>query len=134
MAKEEEMQQKYTQFQMLQQQIEQISNHTEKLNQQGAEIETSIEALAEFTKTPLDTELFSPIANGIFIKAEIKDNQKLLVNVGADTVVEKSVPDTIELLQGHQKELSTKIIEAEALLQQFHQQAMQIYQEIEKES
>jgi len=51
----------------------------------------------------------APIINGIFVKAELKDNQNLLINVGADTVVEKTVSQAVELLKERQKETLEKV-------------------------
>ncbi|PIN74899.1 prefoldin subunit alpha [Candidatus Woesearchaeota archaeon CG10_big_fil_rev_8_21_14_0_10_36_11] len=132
MADEEQMKQLFTQFQMLQQNIEQLTEHVQKLHQQNAELEESVTALKEFSQTLPDTDVFAPIANGIFIKGKVVDNQKLLVNVGADTVVEKSVDEVAGMLEKHQQSTTQNILEAETLLQGFQEQAMRIYQEVEK--
>ncbi|MBT4935972.1 prefoldin subunit alpha [Candidatus Woesearchaeota archaeon] len=133
MADEEQMKQLFMQFQTLQQNIEQLTEHVQKLHQQNAEIEESVTALKEFSETPKDTDVFAPIANGIFIKGKVVDNQKLLVNVGADTIVEKSVDDVTGMLAKHQHSMAENILQAESLLQNFEEQAMKIYQEVEKE-
>ena len=93
---EQDMKEQYMQFQLLQQQMEQISEHIEKLHQHNVEIEDSKEAIKELSKTKLG-EVLAPISNGIFIKANLTENQKLLVNVGAGTVVEKTSQDVIPM-------------------------------------
>ena len=128
---EQDMKEQYMQFQLLQQQMEQISEHIEKLHQHNVEIEDSKEAIKELSKTKLG-EVLAPISNGIFIKANLTENQKLLVNVGAGTVVEKTSQDVIDLLEEQQKQLVNKINEAEQILQQLNSQAIQIYQKAEK--
>jgi len=87
----EELQQKYMQFQMLQQQIEQSSQQVEILNQQLEEINISIEAVEELENVEKDNEVLASIAPGIFVKTALKENQKLLVNVGANTTAEKQL-------------------------------------------
>ncbi len=129
---EEQIQQKYMQFQMLQQQLEQISQHLELLNQQNAELDISINAVKELGETKVDNELLAPIADGIFLKGELKDNQKLVVNVGSNTTVEKSVPEVVDLLKKQKEDISKKMVEADAMMQEFSQQAMQLYQEVEE--
>ncbi len=99
MAEEDKMQEKYRQFQMLQQQMEQISQHAELLNQQNAELDVSINAIKGIGKTKVNEEILVPIASGIFLKAELKNNQELIVNVGADVTIEKKVPEVIKLLE-----------------------------------
>ena len=128
--KQEQIQEKLMQFQTLQQYIEQISEHLNLLQQQYQDLHDSKEALQEFSVTSKG-KILAPIANGIFIKAETADNQNLLVNVGADTVVKKSVPEVVKILSERQKETVQKINEAQQLLQEFHQQAAQIYREVE---
>lgn len=133
MAKEELLKEKYLQFQMIQQQIEQITQHVEALNQKNAELELSIEAIKELGKTKTNTEILSPIANGIFLKAELKDAKTLIINIGADTAVEKTIPEVIELLEQQQKEITENITEAENVFTLLQEQAMTIYKEVEEE-
>jgi prefoldin alpha subunit len=128
---QEALRDKFMQFQTLQQHIEQISQHVEQLNQQVAEIENSKEAVKEFADSENDSEILAPMANGIFIKTKLIENQKLLVNVGADTVVERTVDEVVKLLQERQDETVKQIGQAQELLQDFHQQAMGIYHEVE---
>src|SRR3989344_3999359 len=90
---DEERQQRYMQFQLLQQQLEQVNEHLQLLNQQAAELDISINAVNELGQTELDNEILAPISNGIFLKAKLIDNKKMIVNVGSDTTVEKTVPE-----------------------------------------
>ncbi len=132
MASAERIQEQYSQFQYLQQHIEQISQHVELLSQQKMELEISIKAVQELGKVPLQQELLAPIANGIFFKAGLNDNQILIVNVGSNVTVEKNVPEVVQLLQQQQQEISGQLQEAEAVLQELSQQALAMYKEIEK--
>ena len=133
MVSEETIREQYSQFQYLQQHIEQISQHVELLSQQKMELEISINAVQELGKVPLQQELLAPIANGIFFKARLQDNQDLIVNVGSNVTVEKKVPDVVHLLEQQQQEISGQLQEAEAVLQELSQQALVIYKEIEKQ-
>lgn len=128
--KQQQLKEKFMQFQSLQQYIEQVEQHLELLNQQHAELEASKEALKEFSEVKIGPML-APIVNGVFVTAEAKDNQYLLVNVGADIVIEKPVGQVIELLGEQQKETLERAAEVHKLLQEFHQQAAQIYKEVE---
>ena len=134
MVNEEQIQQKYMQFQAMQQQLEQISQHLELLNQQNAELDISINAVKELSETKVDNELLAPIADGIFFKGVLKDNQKLVVNVGSDTTVEKSIPEVVKLLEDQKKDVSKRMMEADSMMQDMSLQAMQLYQEVEEEA
>ena len=134
MVNEEQIQQKYMQFQAMQQQLEQISQHLELLNQQNDELDISINAVKELGNTKVDNELLAPIADGIFFKGVLKDNQKLIVNVGSDTTVEKSIPEVVKLLEDQKKDVSKRMMEADSMMQDMSLQAMQLYQEVEEEA
>ncbi|MBI2152038.1 prefoldin subunit alpha [Candidatus Woesearchaeota archaeon] len=128
----EEMQQKYMHFQMLQEQIEKIAEQAAYLNQRNMELESTQEALKELAKTNLQTEILAPVADGIYFKSSLKDNQKLIISVGANTTVEKSISETLEMLSEQKNELTLKIMEAEAVMQEMQQQAVKLYQEVEE--
>ena len=119
------------QFQFLQQQLEQISQHLEMLNQQNAELDISINAVTELGKTKIDNELLAPIADGIFLKGELKDNKKLIINVGMNITVERTVPEVVKLLENQKSQLQLRLIEVEAVRQELANQTMMIYKEIE---
>lgn len=131
MADEKNIQEKYMQFQQLQQHLEQITKHLEMLHQQQQEIEVSIEALKELQDAKLNTEILAPVANGIFFKAELKGRQQLLVNVGADVAVEKAIPEVIELLEEQKEKIAENITGAESAFQELQAQGLKIYQEVE---
>ena len=132
MAEDQEHQNKYMQLQLIQQQAEQLSEYSQKLQIQLQEIENSLEALQELQFTKIDTEILAPVANGIFLKAALKDNQKLVVNVGAEVTAEKSIPEVITLLQEQKGKISDNIAEAESVFQQLQEQGRKIYQHLEE--
>jgi prefoldin alpha subunit len=132
MAEEEQMKEKYMQFQMLQQQMEQVSQHLEMFNQQLAELDISISAVKELETAEKDNELLAPIADGIFFKAKLIDNQKLVVNVGSNVTVERTVPEVVVLLKEQKEETSKRMQEADEVMQHISKEAMKIYQEVEE--
>lgn len=130
MADEIKAEDRYMQFQQLQQQLEQIAEFVERLRQQQLEIQTSIAALEELKETKINTEILAPIANGIFLKAELKDNASLIVNIGAEVAAEKTVPEVVRLLEEQKDRITENISEAESVLEQLYSQSMKIGQEI----
>ena len=131
MSNDEQMKEKYMHFQMLQQQLEQVSQHLEMFNQQSAELDISINAVKELEKTELNTELLAPIADGIFIKGKLEDNKKLIVNVGSGTTVEKTIPEVVVLLEQQKVEVNKRLMEADEVMQALSKEAMKLYQEVE---
>ena len=129
MAEDQKNEDKYVQLQLLQQQAEQITEYVQKLQLQQQELGASIEALAELQNTKLHTEILAPVANGIFLKAELQDNQRLIVNVGAEVTAEKTIPDVIQLLKEQQEKIAQNLSEAETVLRELHEQGRRLYQE-----
>ena len=127
-----EIQEKYQQFQTLQQHIEQLTEQIEFLNQQTQEVTASIEAVQQLGHTALQNEFLAPIASGIFVKGKLKENQSLLVNVGANVAVEKTIPQVVTMLTAQKKNIIQKVAEADNILQQLTAEAMKIYQEVDK--
>lgn len=131
MTKEEELRKKYLEFQTLQQQMEKMSQHVEMLQLQSAELDLSLNTLKGLEETSLNSEILAPIADGIFIRTLLQDNHNLLLNVGSNTTIEKTIPETILLLESQKKELSVRMVEVEELMNTFNKQALKIYQEVE---
>ena len=102
------------------------------MNQQAAELEISINAINELEKTPIDNEFLAPIANGIFVKGELKENSKLIINVGSNVTVERTPQEVIELLHKQRIEVVEQTAQAEAVVEQLSEYAMKLYKEVEK--
>jgi prefoldin alpha subunit len=102
---EKEMQSKYLEFQMLDQQIKQIQKHLQTLEGQIDEIMAIKDALDDVQDVKEGTEILVPVSNGIFVKAIVKDTKRLQVNVGFNVNVEKSVEETQQLMNEQLKEI-----------------------------
>jgi len=134
MANQEELQQKYAQFQLMQQQIEEVNKHLEMLQEQNAELDISLTAVQEISKTKVGNDFLAPLANGIFIKGIIQDNQKLVVNVGSGVTVEKNPEEVGKLLEQQKEELSKQLIETQAVFAELNQEMINLYNELKGDS
>lgn len=119
-------------FQTVQEQLQQLTEHVQQMNQQAAELEISINAIKEIEKTPLNNEFLAPIANGIFVKGELKENSKLIINVGSNVTVERKPQEVIELLHKQRIEVVEQTAQAEAVVEQLSAYAMKLYKEVVK--
>lgn len=134
MVNQEELQQKYAQFQLMQQQIEEINKHLEMLQEQNGELDISINAVLELSKTKVENEFLAPLANGIFVKGKISDNQKLVVNVGSNVTVEKTPLEVASLLEQQKKELANQLVETQAVFAEINEEMMKLYNELKEHS
>ena len=94
----EELQNKYMQYQMIDQQMKQIQQQVQVIEKQLVDLAVTRQAMDDLEKTNVGSEILVPVSNGIFTKAELKDNKKLILNVGSNTAVEKSIPETKKLI------------------------------------
>ena len=93
-----ELQRAYMEMQAIDQQLKMAGQQIAALDQQVEEINTISGSVGDMGGVSSGTELFVPLANGIFAKAKLADSKELLVNVGAGIVVPKSVADVRSLL------------------------------------
>ena len=103
--KEKKVQEMYMEFQVLEQHIRQLQKQLEAVTQQLIELTITSSSLDEFNKIRQGKEIFVPLSSGIFAKAGIKDTSGLLVNVGANVVVQKDVASTKKLIQKQMEEI-----------------------------
>jgi len=103
--KQEIIQEKYMQMQMINQHLKQMQQQAEAVESQLGELMSTYQALEELKDIKPGTQMLVPISSGIFAKAEIKEAENLLVNVGSDTVVGKDLASTKALITAQLGEL-----------------------------
>jgi prefoldin alpha subunit len=97
---------KVMEFQLLQQQLEQIQKYLEEIELKLLEFHKTKESLSEASSIASGSDVFVPLAQGIFARGKIDEPSTLLVNVGADIAVTKTIPQVTELIDRQVSELS----------------------------
>ncbi|MBD3164612.1 prefoldin subunit alpha [Candidatus Woesearchaeota archaeon] len=103
--KQEELQKKYMEYQMISQKIQQLQQQLQSSEQQMADIMATLQSLDEYKELNEGDEILFPLNNGIFGKAALKKSDNLLVNVGTGTVVNKPIDATKELIEKQKEEM-----------------------------
>ena len=106
------MQEKYIEMKMLEEQMQQTQQQAKTVEQQLMEVMSSTQGLEEFKNIKKGDKILVPISSGIFVQAELKENRKFLINVGADTVITQDLEATKKLMERQveeMKELNMKI-------------------------
>lgn len=96
--KQQAAQQKYMELQMINNQAKELQKQIQALENQVGEVDSILNNLDEMKNINVGSEILVPVANGIFLKAELKDSQNLKVNVGGNTVVVRTIDETKKLL------------------------------------
>ena len=129
---DDKFKEKYHEMEQLNQQVKQAKQQLEHLSQQFNEIEYIVDSLEQLKELKEGDEILAPVSNGIFIKAKVTDAKKLKVNVGTDTVVEKSVDDTKKLLSDQSKEIEKVHSQIAERMEQLNMHISQNEEEIKR--
>ena len=129
---EENLQKLYLEFQMLEQQIKQLEKQSSTLKNHLLELVSTSQSLEEIKKIWEKAEILVPISTGIYAKAELKDKNRFIVNVGANIAVAKDLESTKSVIAGQIKEI-TEVHENVAKELQMHlEKAASMEEEINK--
>ena len=132
MEDQKQIQEKYMQMQLLEQQMQQIQKHLQLLENQLHELNITEQALDEIKTTKIGAEILVPMASGIFVKAELKDNKELAVNVGANTVVKKSIEEAKKLITSQVEDITNMQQNLTANFQKLTESAQMLEKELSK--
>jgi len=127
---EEKLQKLYLKFQMLSQHIKQLEEKSTALNNQLMELTVTSQSLEDMKKVKQGTEILVPLSSGIYAKAELKDNQNFIVNVGSNVTTLKDVDSTKKLIQDQIDEINNIQEQLVEELQQNTSKAAILEQEI----
>ncbi len=100
----EELRQKYLELQMAAEQIKQMNAHLQAVEAKRSELEQNISSL-EGIKGKKNAGLLAPVVEGIFLRAELKSDSEVIVNVGAGVCVNKKIEEAAAILREKQAEL-----------------------------
>jgi prefoldin alpha subunit len=127
---EKEAQKKYLEYQFLHERIQLMQQQLQNVEQQLGDSVITKKSLEEFSELNDNDEILIPINNGIFAKAKLVKENELLVNVGASVVVDKSVKDTISLIEKQQNEIEGLRNQIAQTINAFVERAAQIEREL----
>lgn len=107
----EQFKEKYLELQMLNSQLQQLQQQIQTADAQSAEMAKIAISVEDAKSIEKGQELLVPLGQGIFIKAKAEENKNVIMSVGADVVVEKSLDDALEVVKRQNDELNTIIFE-----------------------
>ncbi len=97
----------YTEVQVLQQQLGSIESQIKDVDNQEQDLKAAVTHLNSLKEIKDNQEALIPIVNGVFVKAKIIKSDSLFVNIGANTVVKKTIDETVKMLEQNIKEIDT---------------------------
>ena len=131
---ENELQQKYLEFQMLEQELRQMEKQIVLVQQQIIELRTLTQNIEDIKDVKSGTEIFSQIGAGIYIKTKVEDAKQLLINTGADVSVIKTAEEVKEIVKNQVMQLESILNRMQNEFQNAIMHAQSLQEELQKES
>jgi len=126
------LQEEYVKLQYIYEQIKEIENQNQLFSGQIAGLALTSQNLDDFKEVKKSSEILVPLSQGIYAKAELKENDPLLINVGSGVAVSKSIEDTKKMIDSQITEIK-RIQERMVLnLHNLSQQALAAEKEINR--
>ena len=125
-----EVQQKYVEFQMLQQQMQAVHKQMDALAEQAQEMDIVQSALDEFSKSKKGNDMFVTLTPGIFVKAKLEESENVVLNVGGGTMVQKSIPQAHEIVSNQGVELRKLEEEMAGQLKKLEEHVLKLQDEL----
>ena len=129
---QEELQKKYMELQMLDQQMKQIQKQLQILETQTEELHATKQQMEEFAASKPGSAMLVQLATGIFAKAELKDTKEFVVNVGSNVAVAKDLLSTQKMIDENIQEMKKLSEELMHSLQQTASQAVSLEEDLQK--
>ena len=104
--------------------VNEIQSRISMINSAITELRVSSITLEGLEKEKKGTQLFVPIGGGSYVKAKLETAETVVVGIGADVAVEKTVKETKE-------DLETRIAEMEKTREVLGQQLNQVIEKIQ---
>jgi prefoldin alpha subunit len=127
---EEERNQKMMELQFMSQQVQQMQEHIQTTQRQMVELASVAVILDEVNKSEKgDNTLFS-LGAGVFGFGKLDDTKKIIMNVGAKTAVEKSIPEAKTIVEEQINELEKMNSQIEGDFIELHGKMQELQQEL----
>ena len=111
--KEKELRRKYLEFQILTQKINQIQKQINSISEGILEL-NSLKLNLDYIKTvEKDKEVWIPIGSSIFVKGSLKNTPDVMMGVGSDIMVEKTIEQSKDSVNEQIKELEKVSLDLE---------------------
>ena len=129
-SKNEDLQKKYLELQIIIEQISQIQQQINILQNNIFELSNLMESISILKEIKKDAESFSSLGSNIFVKTKIQDANELFVNVGSNIFVVKDLEETKLLVSSQINRVDQVIRESEIKLNQLGEDGRLLESEI----
>lgn len=108
-----ELQQKYLEYQILEKSIKQLSVQLQQIEQQANDTQEVTQTISDLSEVQQGTTILYPLSTGLFFEGKIENAKNIYVNIGAGAIIKKTLQQTI-------KDLNDQVINMKAVQQEIH--------------
>jgi len=125
------MQNNYMELQMMNNELQQLQQKLQAAEKQIADLTRLEETITDFSNTKPGSETLVPLGNGLFAKAELKDNKELIMAVGASVSVTKSIEEAKKVVAEQASEMEKIAAEIESAISHTTAHMYELQQELQ---
>ena len=114
----EEETRKNLENQILQAYFSEMQNQISEIEAKKAELEYLKEGLTQL-KGQRDKDILIPLGSGVLAKGKLADDEKVIVNVGSNLLVKKTIEEAKEIIDEQINELSLVLNQIEQEIQKY---------------
>ena len=129
MTNQKEVQEKIVRYQILEGRVKALLKRREMLIAKIIEIETTLSSMEEVEKNK-DSEIMLPLGSNVYIPGSLKDVKRMIVEIGADIVVEKDIADVKKILEKRKDMMSNGLQSMEIEITNITNELVRLEQEI----
>ena len=129
----EDIQRRYVEFQLIDQQIKHLQQQLLVLEQQAVEMSAIHDSLEGLKDIRPKTKAFATLGQGVFVEATLDETQHVIMDVGADVRVRKTVPEAQKAVQQQLDEIKKVSDSMETQVKKLLMHAQKIQEELGKE-
>ena len=118
-SKQQELQEIVIEVENYKRRMEGMSRQSQAINDMIIELNSTIDALGGLSENKPGTAILVPIGSNSFARAELKDNERVIVGIGANISVEKTIADA-------KKSLETRIEEMKDTMEKIQKSAVEV--------
>ena len=131
-SQDENMQQKYMQYNVYKQQAQGLLQEMNLLNQTSKNIAMAREVLSNLENAKEKSEVLVPIGGNTFLKTKIDDIKNVLIGVGSDIVVKKPISEAIDTINEQLENLKKSGEDLASEMQRLENKMREIEPELQK--
>lgn len=129
---EQEQREAMQKYQQIQQQMEQVQEYIERVEENIQELDETREAVGDLEDQEIGSEILVPVGSGVFAVGELKENEKVVTDVGADSYEKKELEDAQELLGQRKSQMEDTRDELTETIQDLQEEMQELQQKLQQ--